>query len=223
MGTRSRLGCMAEDPRGSVPPGCGPKSWACAQNDIELAWARDRGSGVWRRIRADDTDPTAAGGGRQRRPTADRGRAGRPAGHAPAWSTDPMTPTPPQRVVVANADQLLIVVALADPPATHRPGLLVNGRVYSPTHPEADRDGGARRCRRLVGQRRVAVDQSWSTAGCTAPPTPKPTAMAVRGDVVAWLGSDESASIQWPTSAPWPSAAASAVSRRPVRSGAGPR
>ena len=59
-----------------------------------------------------------------------------------------MTPIPTERVVVANADQLLIVVALADPPP--RTGLVdrtliaayAGGLVPDPV-PDQDRSGPA--------------------------------------------------------------------------------
>ena len=64
-----------------------------------------------------------------------------------------MTPIPTERVVVANADQLLIVVALADPPP--RTGLVDRtliaayaGGLHADPVPDQDRPRPARAVRR---------------------------------------------------------------------------
>ena len=82
----------------------------------------------------------------------------------------PMTPIPTERVVVANADQLLIVVALADPPprtgfVERVPDRRLRRRADPDPVPDQDRPGAARAVRRAV--RRAGPDGRHRRAATT--------------------------------------------------------
>ena len=81
--------------RTAASPRCGPANWAARRSSSATTSASSA-------ICPDGRTPWPASCG---------AASGEPCCGAP-----PTTPTPTERVVVANADQLLIVVALADPP-----------------------------------------------------------------------------------------------------------